>query len=69
MRGSRSGRETSGAGFGARLRQFVGKMKGNQRRQQVPACCTGGHGTLPNEQYTQQSPGFGRRTVRQFSHS
>tara|TARA_R110002049_G_scaffold239599_1_gene412931 strand:- start:633 stop:878 length:246 start_codon:yes stop_codon:yes gene_type:complete len=30
---------------------------------------TGGHFTLPYEQYTQQSPSFGFRTVLQFSHS
>ncbi len=29
----------------------------------------GGHFTEPNEQKTQQSPGFGRNTVLQFSHS
>jgi hypothetical protein len=33
------------------------------QRQQRPLVCTGGHGTEPYEQYTQQSPdlGFSRR--------
>jgi hypothetical protein len=30
---------------------------------------TGGHFTEPNEQNTQQSPGFGRSSVLQCSHS
>lgn len=37
--------------------------------QQPPCCCMGGHCTLPKEQNTQQSPGFGRRRVRQAGHS
>lgn len=28
-------------------------------------CCTGGHGTLPQEQNTQQSPGLGRNNLPQ----
>jgi len=34
------------------------------------ACCTwiGGHGTVPQEQKTQQSPGFGRSIVPQPRH-
>lgn len=34
-----------------------------------PSSCMGGQGTDPNEQNTQQSPGLGRKTVRQLSHS
>jgi hypothetical protein len=30
---------------------------------------TGGQGTLPYEQKTQQSPGFGLSTLRQAAHS
>lgn len=37
--------------------------------QQPRSCCMGGHFTEPKEQKTQQSPGFGRNTVLQFSHS
>jgi len=29
----------------------------------LPRSCTGGHGTVPYEQNTQQSPGFGRSTA------
>ena len=43
------------------------------RQPQQPAClpcnCTGGHGTVPYEQKTQQSPGLGRSTVWHCSHS
>ena len=35
----------------------------------LPPTCMGGHGTVPKEQKTQQSPGFGRRTVWHCSHS
>jgi hypothetical protein len=31
----------------------------NNYQQQLEAACTGGHGTLPKEQNTQQSPGLG----------
>lgn len=47
----------------------------NEARGQVPqpkqlrCICTGGHLTEPYEQYTQQSPGLGRSTVLQPSHS
>jgi hypothetical protein len=34
-----------------------------------PPACTGGHATDPNEQNTQQSPGFGRSTALQPLHS
>jgi hypothetical protein len=33
--------------------------------QQAPSDCRGGHGTVPYEQNTQQSPGLGRRTAPQ----
>jgi hypothetical protein len=41
----------------------------NQWLQQ--SCCNwiGGHGTVPYEQNTQQSPGFGRSTVWHAVHS
>jgi hypothetical protein len=35
----------------------------------VIVACIGGHLRVPKEQNTQQSPGFGRRTVLQPSHS
>jgi hypothetical protein len=35
----------------------------------VPETCTGGQGTVPYEQNTQQSPGFGRITVLQAVHA
>jgi hypothetical protein len=41
----------------------------NQRAQHESACCTGGHAIVPYEQYTQQFPGFGLRTILQRSHS
>src|SRR6186713_1627076 len=44
------------------LRYFVGA-------QHCDDCCTGGHGTLPKEQNTQQCPGNGRSIVWQDSHS
>lgn len=34
-----------------------------------PLAWIGGHGTEPNEQNTQQSPGFGRKTAWQLPHS
>ncbi len=34
-----------------------------------PANCTGGQGVSPYEQNTQQSPGLGRSTCWQASHS
>jgi len=34
-----------------------------------PPAWIGGHGTEPNEQNTQQSPGFGCKTVWHLSHS
>ena len=34
-----------------------------------PETCTGGQGTVPNEQNTQQSPGLGRSSVWQAVHS
>lgn len=40
-----------------------------QPPQQPPSPCIGGHFTLPNEQNTQQSPGFGRSTVPHPVHS
>jgi hypothetical protein len=37
--------------------------------QQDLSCCIGGHGTVPYEQYTQQSPVLGLNTVWHNSHS
>lgn len=37
-------------------------------RQQSSPACTGGHGTEPYEQNTQQSPLLGRRVARQAEH-
>lgn len=37
--------------------------------QQAWCCCTGGQGTSPYEQNTQQSPGKGRSIAWQFAHS
>ena len=37
--------------------------------QQLSDCCIGGHGTDPNEQKTQQSPGFGLSTAPQARQS
>ena len=39
------------------------------QEQQPRACCTGGQATVAKEQNTQQSPGLGRSSVRQPSHS
>ena len=39
-------------------------LPANGQWQAVPAC-TGGQGTVAYEQYTQQSPGLGFRTVPQ----
>ncbi len=45
-------------------------MAAFQACAQHPRCCwIGGHGTDPNEQNTQQSPGFGRSNALQFGHS
>jgi len=41
---------------------------GSGGAQQSPRCL-GGHGALPNEQNTQQSPGRGRSIARQCGHS
>jgi hypothetical protein len=40
-----------------------------ERGSQQACCCTGGHFTEPNEQNTQQSPGFGRNVTLQAEHS
>jgi hypothetical protein len=37
--------------------------------QQSDRSCFGGQGTEPKEQNTQQSPGFGRKSVLQLLHS
>ena len=49
----------------------VATVGGHQALQlEQPRCiCTGGHLTEPYEQNTQQSPGFGRSTALQCSHS
>lgn len=33
-----------------------------QQLDERPVCCIGGHGTVPYEQKTQQSPAVGRKT-------
>jgi hypothetical protein len=38
-------------------------------QQEGSPCCLGGHGTLPYEQNTQQSPDCGRSNVLQLAHS
>ena len=40
-----------------------------QHAAPAPASCTGGHGTEPYEQNTQQSPAFGRSNAPQPAHS
>lgn len=42
---------------------------GDDQPQQRFCCCTGGHGTLPQEQNTQQSPGLGRSSSPQAGQS
>ena len=44
-------------------------LRGSTHPQQPCSCCPGGHLTEPNEQNTQQSPGWGRNNVLQFVHS
>jgi dTDP-4-dehydrorhamnose 3,5-epimerase-like enzyme len=38
-------------------------------RQDAGSACMGGHLFVAYEQYTQQSPAFGRKTALQLSHS
>lgn len=48
------------------------RLRPVQEAQHPPAdalACTGGQGTLPYEQYTQQSPDFGLSTLWQPTHS
>jgi hypothetical protein len=44
-------------------------LAGNAYPQQPRSCWIGGHFTEPNEQNTQQSPGFGRNNAWQLLHS
>jgi hypothetical protein len=41
------------------------RQEGMQQRAWPPLPWIGGHGTVPNEQNTQQSPGLGRSSVPQ----
>lgn len=45
------------------------RLLGGSYSQQGFCCWTGGHGTVPYEQKTQQSPCLGRITMPQPGHS
>ena len=57
-------RRTSGKGNRGRERSPSARGPDHQP-QQVFCCWIGGHGTLPQEQNTQQSPGLGRNNLPQ----
>ena len=61
--------QASGRPFHVVARESV-PAAGTHAQPQHPRCaCIGGHFTVPNEQKTQQSPGLGRRSTLQPSHS